>query len=450
MRDLPRPEREWMVANGSNRTYRSGDIVVAAREMAEEMVIVLSGRIVVYVGHGAGRRHAMESRPGSMTGVLPYSRLKAPQWDVVAEETTELLTIHRDRFPEMIRECPVLVESLVHNMVDRVRRFAAADWQDQKVMSLGRLAAGLANELNNPAAAAASGAKRLTRAVVELGEAAHAVGMETMSVEQRAGMMDIMVRCQQSDREVPADPIVRSDLEDEFGRWLEANGVNPELAPSLVDGGVSMATLDSLLATVPGGTLPLAIRWIAATASTARIAGDVERATLRINSLVSAVRDHAYMDRAPVRELTDIGRGLSDTIEVVRPEANRKGVTIRLDVADALPRILAVGPDLNQVWSNLLQNALDAVSSGGEIAVHASLDNGSVVVRVVDNGTGIPPEVQPRIFDPFFTTRPAGSGVGLGLDIVRRTVRSHDGDVEVESRPGRTEFHVRLPLAAKG
>jgi signal transduction histidine kinase len=155
------------------------------------------------------------------------------------------------------------------------------------------------------------------------------------------------------------------------------------------------------------------------------------------------------MDRAPVRELTDIGRGLADTIEVVRSEANRKGVTIRLEVADALPRILAVGPDLNQVWSNLLQNALDAVSSGGEIDVHASLDNGSVVVRVVDNGTGIPPEVQPRIFDPFFTTRPAGSGVGLGLDIVRRTVRSHEGDVEVESRPGRTEFHVRLPLAAK-
>jgi signal transduction histidine kinase len=180
------------------------------------------------------------------------------------------------------------------------------------------------------------------------------------------------------------------------------------------------------------------------------VAADVERATRRIDALVTAVRGYSYMDRAPVREPTDISRGLADTVEVLRAEANGKGATIRLELEPGLPEVSAVGPDLNQVWANLLQNALDAVSAGGEIVVRAAKENGAVVVRVIDNGTGIPPDVQPRIFDPFFTTRPTGSAVGLGLDIVRRTVRSHDGDVEVESSPGRTEFHVRLPLSARG
>ena len=439
-----------MVANGEARRYAAGDTVVATTHETDEMVVVLSGRIVVYFGHGVGRRHAMESRPGSLTGVLPYSRLKRAQWDVLAEQDTEILAISKDRFPEMIRECPVLVESLVHNMLDRARRFAAANWQDEKVMSLGRLAAGLAHELNNPAAAAASGAKRLARSIVELGDAAHAVGTADLTSAQRDELRSLLSRCQDHDREVVTDPLARSDLEDELGQWLDGHGVPSDLATTLVDGGVSLETLDALAGIVPRGTLPAVLRWLATAASTSMVAADVERATRRIDALVTAVRGYSYMDRAPVREPTDISRGLADTVEVLRAEANGKGATIRLELDPGLPEVSAVGPDLNQVWANLLQNALDAVSAGGEIVVRAAKENGAVVVRVIDNGTGIPPEVQPRIFDPFFTTRPTGSAVGLGLDIVRRTVRSHDGDVEVESSPGRTEFHVRLPLSAKG
>jgi signal transduction histidine kinase len=394
----------------------------------------------------------MESRPGSLTGVLPYSRLKRPQWDVLAEEPTELLVIHRNRFPDMIRDCPVLVESLVHTMLDRARRFAAANWQDEKVMSLGRLAAGLAHELNNPAAAAASGAKRLARAIEEVGNAAQAVGMASMSADQRAAVMHALAGCQQPDRPVSdvSYPLARSDLEDALVAWLDRHGVNPDLASTLVDGGVSLEVLESLSGVLAAETLPPVLGWIAAAASTAVVAADVERATRRIDDLVTAVRSYAYMDRAPVREPTDVGRGLADTVEVVRAEANGKGVTIRLEVEEGLPLVPAVGPDLNQVWSNLLQNALDAVSSGGQVIVRASLDNGAVIVRVIDDGSGIPPEVAPRIFDPFFTTKPAGAGVGLGLDIVRRTIQSHDGDVEFESRAGLTEFRVRLPVSARG
>lgn len=446
MRELPLAERAWLVAHGEYRTYDAGDKVVAVPNEAEELVIVLSGRVVVYFGHGSGRRHAMESLAGSLTGVLPYSRLKRPQWDVLVEEPSELLAINKSHFPQLIIQCPVFTESLVHAMLDRARRFAAANWEDEKVTSIGRLAAGLSHELNNPAAAAASGAKRLATVLTELGAAAHAVGAAGLHATQQAAVGDLVARCQRPDRSVQLGALERADREEHMTAWLERHALDPDLAATLVDGGVAADVLDPVAGVITGEPLSAVVRWIAAAASAAVVASDVERATRRINDVVQAVRGYSYMDRAPVREATDIGQGLRDTVEVIRAEANGKGATVRLEIATGLPLVSAVTPDLNQVWANLLQNALDAEPPGGEITVTARAENGSVIVCVVDNGAGIPEDVQPRIFDPFFTTKPAGAGVGLGLDIVRRIVRSHDGDVEFESRPGRTTFRVRLPV----
>lgn len=447
MNQLPLAERQWMVSHGEFRQYDAGEKVVAVPDEVQGMVVVLSGRIVVYFGLGGGRRHSMESRPGSLTGALPYSRLKRPQWDVLVEEPTELIAIHRDHFPAMIRDCPVLTESLVHSMLDRARRFAAASGQDEKVLAMGRLAAGLAHELNNPAAAAASGAQRLTSALAEVGLAAHAVGAANLASDQQSLVASLVNRCQQGDRDVERDALRRADLEDALSSWLERNALDADLAATLVDGGVRIETLDQLRSQLSRETLPLVVRWIAATAAAAVVAADVERATRRIDTLVSAVRGYTYMDRPPVREAIDVAQSLATTIEVVSAEARARGVTVKLNVEGALPPVMAVGPDLNQAWSNLLQNALDAVSSGSEIEVRAAVDNESIVVRVIDDGAGIAPDVAPKVFDPFFTTKPAGSGVGLGLDIVRRVAKAHDGDVDFESRPGRTEFRVRLPLA---
>jgi signal transduction histidine kinase len=450
MRMLPRAERAWLVANGEYRSYDAGEKLVAVPNEAQEMVIVLTGRIVVYFGLGGGRRHTMESRAGSLTGVLPYSRLKRPQWDVLVEEPCELIAIHRDRFPDVIRECPVLTESLVHAMLDRTRRFAAANWEDEKVTSLGRLAAGLAHELNNPAAAAASGAKRLARALGEIGAAAQAFFTVPVADEVRRRVQAIVAGSQQLERSMTTGALERADLEERVASWLDQHGLDVREVVALVDGGVELSTLEALGRDLQGEALAAAVRWIGAAASAAVVASDVERATRRINDLVSAVRGYSYMDRAAVREPIDIGLGLADTVEVVRAEANGKGATIRLDVASGLPLVSGVVPDLNQAWANLLHNALDAVAAGGEVGVTASTEGDAVVVRVADNGPGIPDDIQSRIFDPFFTTKPAGSGVGLGLDMVRRIVRSHDGSVEFDSRPGRTEFRVRLPAVRPG
>lgn len=443
----PRAELEWIVANGELREYDAGDVMLPAGAPSVELVVVLSGRIVVRFGNITKRRHAAESKAGSVTGLLPYSRLTSPPSDVVTEEPTELIAIHRDRFPDLIRTCPVITERLVHTMLDRARRFAAVDWQDEKLASLGRLAAGLAHELNNPAAAAASGAKRLSEALAVVGAAAHAVGLAPFTDAQRAEVATLVHRCLAPRESREFTPLERADAEERVVDWLESRGADPALGAALVDANVDRDTLDQLSRTLEGSALDVALRWVATAASAQAVAHDVERATRRIHDLVSAVRGFTYMDRPAVPEPTDVAKGLADTVAVLTPKAKRRAASVRIEAPPDLPAIHAVGAELNQVWSNLIDNALDAAGEGGEVLVQATREGDFLVVRVIDNGPGIPADVQARMFDPFFTTKPVGEGTGLGLDIARRMVRAHGGEIDVETQPGRTEFRVSLPVS---
>jgi len=445
LQTCPRAELEWLAEHGEFRRYAAGDVVLSTKEESREMIVMFSGRIVVYFGHGAGRRHSAESREGSITGLLPFSRLKSPPSDVLAEEETELIAIHRRLFPEMLHNCPVLVESLVHNMVDRARRFAAADWQDEKVMSLGRLAAGLAHELNNPAAAASSDATRLASALRDVGLSAHEFGLSTLDPAQRTLVLDAVDQCQGSNRSIVVSTAERMEAEDSVSEWLGRHDIADDVAMSLVDGGVPIETLDQLAGSLSAESLARAVRWVAASAAASNLATNVRRATQRMCDVVSAIRDFSHMDRAVVREPTDVAQGLADTINITRHGANASGVTLTLDIGPSLPKVAAVAADLNQVWSHLVGNAVYATAGDGEVDVRAMLDGHTVVVAVRDNGPGIPVHLQSRIFDPFFTTKPVGEGIGLGLDTVRRTVSDFGGEVEFESQPGRTEFRVRLP-----
>jgi signal transduction histidine kinase len=446
LHDVPRAELDWLVAHGEFRAYDAGEVVLTPADEANEMIVMITGCVVVYVGQGTGRRHAMDSRAGTISGLLPFSRLKKPFTDVLAEEDSEVLAIHRERFPEMIRECPELTESLVHNLIDRARRFSAISWQDEKAMSLGRLAAGLAHELNNPASAASASAKHLSHALRGVGKAALRVGMADLTNEQRAHVTDIIERCQAPGRTVALSTMDRFDLIDHVTSWLEAHGASTDCAPDLVDGGVQIETLDGLANGLPARALPASIEWIASSAAAGIVANELERATLRIYDVVSAVRDFTHLDRAAAREPTDVARSLADTVEVLRAKGKGKRVTVRLEVSEDLPKVYVVGADLNQAWSHLLENALDAVDAGGEVTICATAHDGHVVVEFADNGPGIPADIQSRIFDPFFTTKPVGSGTGLGLDIVRRVVRNYSGEVEFTSHPGKTAFRVRLPV----
>ncbi len=447
----PRTELEWLAARGELRRFPAGYVYLTKGQPIDEMVIMLTGRNVVYVERATGRRHLMETQGGTVTGALPYSRVVAVVGDVVMEEPTEALMVSRDHFPEMIRECPVITAAIVHVMLDRARQFASTDWQDEKMVSLGRLSAGMAHELNNPASAAARSARLLGEVLGEVEEASRLLGATNLTVTQRGRLLDLRDRSL-----IPAttgvfSAIERSDREEEIVSWLAAHGADTSRAAALAEGDVTSERLDEFAEVISGTPLDAALRWIAADRTARALVRDVERATDRIYDLVSAVKRFTYMDRAVVMEPTDVAQGLADTVSVLAGKARQKSVSVRLDVEADLPRVSGFAGELNQVWSNLIDNALDAVESPGHVIVSASRDGDSVVVCVTDDGPGIPPEIETQIFDPFFTTKPIGSGTGLGLDISRRILRTHHGQIGVESRPGRTEFRVSIPaLVAQG
>jgi signal transduction histidine kinase len=239
--------------------------------------------------------------------------------------------------------------------------------------------------------------------------------------------------------------VARADREDSIADWLAQHGANEGCAVPLTEAGVTIAALDALAATVTGDALDASLRWIAAGCLVRSLSGEIETAAARIHGLVGAVKGFTYMDHAPTPEPVDIRRGITETLTMLGGKTRAKSVDVSVQFADDLPRAHAVGAELNQVWMNLIDNALDAVAEGGRVEVTAGQERERVVVRIIDNGPGIPPEIQGRIFDPFFTTKSVGNGAGLGLDIVRRLVQRHEGEIAMESAPGRTVFEVSLP-----
>jgi signal transduction histidine kinase len=444
----PRAELQWLADHGQFRLYGVGETIVPMTDVINEMAILLNGHLAIYVDRGTGRRKFMEWRGGDVSGLLPYSRMTHPPGTTSVEEPTEALVIHRDLFPEMIRECPHVTGILVHIMLDRARQFTSTDWQDEKMVSLGRLAAGLAHELNNPASAVARAATLLNSALAEAEDASRALGQLNLSEEERERLEALRDGSLIPKTTGVFSAIERSDREDEIVSWLEEHGADLSSAEALSESGVAIEALDDLAESLSKDTLDAALRWVAAGFTTRTLAADIERASTRIHNLVSAVKRFTYMDRATVSEPSDIGQGLVDTVAVLASKAKAKSVEVRMEIPDDLPHVRAYGGELNQVWSNLIENALDAVESSGQIIVRAAREGAWVVVRVIDDGPGIPSDIQARIFDPFFTTKPVGHGTGLGLDITRRIVRRHDGQIEVDSRPGRTEFRVTLPAHA--
>ena len=443
----PRTELEWLARHGELRTYEGGGILVPETDIVRDMLILFNGHAAIYVDRaGTGRRKGLEWFGGDITGILPYSRMTHPPGTSVIEEQTEGLAIHREQFPEMIRECPVVTEIAVHVMLDRARHFTSTDWQDDKLISLGRLAAGLAHELNNPASAVARSSKLLSASLAQCEQCAHQLGAARLSDEQYE-----KVRTLREGSLIPMttgvfSAIERADREDEVLTWLEDHQADTSAAHALAESGVTIDALDDIAESLPADTLDIVLRWIASSYTTRSLTLDIERASSRIYDLVSAVKRFTYMDRATVGEPADITQGITDTIAVLASKAKAKSVTVRLEIPEHLPMVRIYGGELNQVWSNLIENALDAVAANGEVCVRVKADEKWVTVYVQDNGAGIPPEIQGRIFDPFFTTKPVGEGTGLGLDISRRIVRRHDGTIDVESRPGRTEFRVGLPI----
>ena len=440
----PPAEHAWLAAHGSRYVYEPGDLVTKKGTQAQNMIILFDGHIVIRANRGAGSHKIFEWKGGDVGGAMPYSRGASPPFDACAEERTEVLGIDKEHFHELARECPVVTAALVHIMLDRARTFTSGDLRDEKLLSLGKLAAGLAHELNNPASAVVRSIKILIESLSGAEEASRSLAGAALTPEQFAAIDRARAMCDAALGNAPRTPLERADREDELTDWLADHRATQEYAIPLADTGITPGALDLLAKTVQGDALEAALGWISANVLVKSLAVEIERAAERIHDLVGAVKGFSYMDHAPAAEPVDIRRGIADTLTMLSSKSRAKGITVGVEIADEVPRVLAVGAELNQVWMNLIDNAIDAVKQGGHVTVKAAPERERVLVRIIDDGPGVPPEIQGRIFDPFFTTKGVGEGTGLGLDIVRRLLQRHEGDISLESVPGHTEFQVRL------
>jgi signal transduction histidine kinase len=442
----PREELAWLASHAALRQLNTGTVLTAKGVRPEGLFIVLSGRFAMFVDRGAGRNKIMEWRGGDVMGLLPYSRLSGPPGDAVAQEMSEILALDHDHIRALTRECYEITSILVHAMTDRVRAFTSSELHDEKMISLGKLSAGLAHELNNPASAIERSASLLDDQLDTAERAARALGAARLTGAQLAAADAVRGVCVLTRVSGVRSPIEQSDHEEAIACWLADHGADITIADALADSAVTFEQLERLAGAVEGPALDAVLRWSASGCSVRRLAGEIQDAAMRISGLVLAIKGFTHMDQATVAEPVDLMRGLSHTVAVLRSKARAKSAAVAVEAEAGLPRVLGFAGELNQIWANLIDNALDAIPASGRVEVLANREGRRVVVRIIDNGAGIPAQVLDRIFDPFFTTKPMGQGTGMGLDIVRRLVRHNDGEISVESAPGRTEFRVALPI----
>jgi signal transduction histidine kinase len=443
----PRQELEWLAAHGTLRLLAEGDVLTPKGLPVTGLFLILTGQIAIYLDRGAGRHKVMEWRDGDVTGLLPYSRLVSPPGDTVAQGPSEVFAIPRERLVEMIHACHEVTSILVHKMLDRSRIFTTSGLHDEKMASLGKLSAGLAHELNNPAAAIERSAALLDDRLDDAEQAARALNGAALSEAQFAALDQVRTACGATAVAGVLSPIQRAEREDAIADWLSAHGIDESIAGPLGETAVTLEALDAVASAVEGPALSAGLRFVAAGCSVRSLASEIQEAAMRISGLVAAVKGFTHMDQAAVAEPVDLRASLANTVAVLNAKARSKSVAVSVAVPADLPKARGFAGELNQIWANLIDNALDAVPVSGRVEVSAACERQRVVVRVADNGAGIPEDVKTRMFEPFFTTKPVGKGTGLGLDIVRRLLTHNDADIEVDSVPGRTEFRVSLPLA---
>ncbi|MGB7846160.1 MAG: ATP-binding protein [Candidatus Acidiferrum sp.] len=445
--DDDRAALEWLAGHFEVRCYESGEVIIQENSPATEFMVILEGELH-FRRPGDPYAPVFVRTAGHATGVLPFSRIKIVRGRATAVGFTRAAVMPATELRELVYRAPNLAQKLVSEMTDRTREMAQSEERTNKMLALGRLAAGLAHELNNPASAALRSATLLGETLMHRRREAIAMRTEVISPEAQSlitKLGETIAECGGAANS--QDALELADLESDLADWLQERDLPPDLASDLVKAGIRAEDLAPLINLVSKENAAHGLRILVYDYQVLCLTREIEEASRRISDLVQAVKAYSYMDQTPLSDI-DVEKGIDVTLRMFQHQL-KHGFEVKRQFAENLPKIPANGSELNQVWTNLIDNAISAMSKqpNGEkiLTVRTVLEPENLLVEFADNGPGIPAEIRGRIFEPFFTTKPVGEGTGLGLDIVQRIVRQHQGSIRVDSRPGHTAFQIRLP-----
>jgi signal transduction histidine kinase len=443
--DLPDDQLEWFLSQSEELNYKAGDTYLRQGTPADSMFVILEGQLEIH-GDLGGDAISFSLKAGDVTGALPFSRMTHFKVNGRAVTDSRILRFPAALFPDLVQKMPELAKHLVGLMADRIRETTRIEQQRDRLAALGKLSAGLAHELNNPASAAKRATGQLRDILKKIKNASLELGRRDLTGAQRAEIEKLETSIILRD-DPPPDPLTASDLEEQVDSLLRSHGLTDlwQLAADLAKKNIKPEALESLFAALDADTARAALVRIAASVEIANLLNEIESSTSRISDLVGAIKEYTHMDQAPVQNV-DIVKSLESTLTILNHKLKR-GITVQRDYQQTPFLVNSFGSELNQVWTNIIDNAIDAMGGKGVLRVRTYREDHCVVVEIGDNGPGISPEVQSHIFEPFFTTKGVGEGTGLGLDTVQRIVKKHRGNIQVISEPGDTRFQIWLPLS---
>jgi signal transduction histidine kinase len=402
----------------------------------------VNGKLVYY------HHFENEAESGGVTGLLPYSRMKVSPGNSFAIGKIRGIRLHKKYFQDLERLNPEFIQRLIGYMTERARSFATTQMQHEKVSALGNLAAGIAHELNNPASAINRISYELTNRLFLNIELTEKILRQNINADHIQYLRE-KIESKESTPKQKLSALQRMKNEDGLMEWLEAKGLptHQQVVETFIEAGFNCEDLETLSNKVPTDELVQILLWVENLLSSQRIIKDLAEASTRISALVGAIKSHVHMDRTNERQQTNIHKDIENTLTLLGHKLREKNITVIKLFCENPEDVPAYIGELNQVWTNIIDNAIYALNQDGEITIETKCDTKNFYVKIIDNGSGIPSEIQSRIFDPFFTTKTVGEGTGIGLDLVNRIIKHHNGEIKVHSKPGRTEFLICLPVS---
>jgi signal transduction histidine kinase len=450
LKNVPDDQLQWLIDNSKEHLLQDGDELTIKGQQISGPHFIINGRIALFMDQNGSRREIATFNRGDITGYLPYSRAIIVPGNSHAIGEVHLLTFPTERIREMIREKFELTQALVHVMSNRVRDFTALQQQNEKMMALGKLSAGLAHELNNPASAIVRDSVSLIEHLRMEPQSFKKVIAIQMDATQVDAVNDELFRLLALKDRPRLSLKEKTKREEELTDWLDEHNVENsyDVAENFVDFGFGVDTLETFCKNIPANYCSPVFNWISNLLVTERMVEDIQESSRRIADLVTSVKTFTHMDRGSDKQYADIHTGIRNTLTMLGYKIKKGNITVVEDYDETLPPVKALIGELNQVWTNLIDNALDAMETNGKgtLTIKTEKNREFVQVFIIDDGPGIPQDIRSKIFDPFFTTKEMGKGTGMGLEVVQRIVHQHNGSIKVKSSSGKTEFIVCFPI----